>query len=90
MKDFDKKLRKAKELNSNDFGDNLLRDPGPGFDPGEMRFDIPNLDPKKIFRKTKRKVLLLTIGILYVLVALITGTVQIFGYLADLILVVCR
>jgi hypothetical protein len=86
MRNLEEKLRRAKELNSTDFGEYTLRDNPGGFDPNELRFSIGNIDPDKIFRKTKRKIFLLSIGILYLVVAIILGTISIFGYLKDLIL----
>jgi len=92
-KDFERKLRRAKELNSTDFGEDLLRDPGPRFrtdlrpDPYEVRSAVGGTFPGDPIRSLKKKVLSFAILILYLITALIVGTIGIFGYLFDLL---CR
>ena len=77
MKDFERKLRRSKELSSIDFGDNLLRDIEPGLVNEEFRFDISDFNANKIFRKTKKKIIIISILFVYFIISSIIGTITI-------------
>lgn len=77
MKDFERKLRRSKELSSIDFGDSLLRDKDPGYDLDSFRLEIGDFSSNNIFRKTKKKIIILSIVVLYFIIASIIGTITI-------------
>jgi hypothetical protein len=77
MKDFERKLRRSKELLSNDFGNNLLRDIEPELENEGFRFDLSDFNYNKLFRKTKTILILVFFFVIYLIIASIIGTITI-------------